>query len=45
VFDGHGGEWCAAFMKERFENQLKTFLLDPEFGLFGSQTVGFNDCI
>lgn len=45
VFDGHGGDWCAKFITQRFENEIKTNMLDPVEGIFGSKQVPFNECI
>lgn len=45
VFDGHGGDWCAKFITQRFEEEIKKNMLDPEKGLFGTKQVPFNECI
>jgi protein phosphatase 2C family protein 2/3 len=44
VLDGHGGEWCAIFIKQRFEAEIKRNLLDPENGLYGINRKGMNEC-
>ena len=45
VFDGHGGEWCAQFVKVRFENELRLNLLDPIDGIYGKNRPNFNACV
>ena len=45
VFDGHGGEWCAQFVKERFENEMRKNLLDPIEGIYGRDRDKFNLCV
>ena len=45
VLDGHGGDWCAHFIKQNLEKELRKNLLDPEYGIFGVERKGFNACI
>jgi serine/threonine protein phosphatase PrpC len=33
VIDGHGGDWCANFLRIRLENEIKRQLTDPVNGL------------
>ena len=45
VFDGHGGEWCAQFVKIRFEKEMRKNLLDPIEGIYGKNRAKFNACV
>ena len=45
VFDGHGGEWCAQFLRKNVEAEVKKNLLDPKEGMFGIDRGGFNECV
>mmetsp|Transcript_11898 Transcript_11898/g.20120 ORF Transcript_11898/g.20120 Transcript_11898/m.20120 type:complete len:132 (-) Transcript_11898:401-796(-) len=43
VLDGHGGAWCAFFMRHRFEIELRKQLLDPEEGIYGTKFKMLNE--
>jgi len=39
VIDGHGGDFCADFLRQRMTAELKKELSDPEKGLLATQSV------
>jgi serine/threonine protein phosphatase PrpC len=45
VLDGHGGEWCAVFLRKHFEAEIKKNLLDPVYGIFGSERKGLSEVV
>lgn len=45
VLDGHGGEWCATFIRQLFEEEIRKNLLDPVHGIYGTERKGMNECI
>jgi len=42
VLDGHGGEWCAVFLRQKFEAAMRKNLLDPKYGLYGTERKGLS---
>lgn len=42
VLDGHGGDWCALFIRERFEDEFRKNLLDVKEGIYGTDRGGLN---
>lgn len=45
VLDGHGGDWCAIFIRERFEDEMRKNLLDVKDGIYGVERESLNQCI
>lgn len=45
VLDGHGGEWCAVFLRKHFEDEIRRNLLDPVNGIFGSERKGLSEVV
>lgn len=45
VIDGHGGVWCAHFIRKRLENELRAQLNDPIHGFKRHQHGNVNECI
>lgn len=45
VLDGHGGDWCAIFLRHHLEASVRKNLLDPKEGIYGVDRGGFNECI
>lgn len=45
VLDGHGGEVCAIFIRQRFEDEFRKNLLDANWGIYGIQRESLNKCI
>lgn len=33
VIDGHGGDWCAHFLRKKLETEVRRQLNDPVFGI------------
>ncbi|CDW79355.1 ppp1r13b protein [Stylonychia lemnae] len=45
VIDGHGGENCAIFLRQRIEQEIRKELTDPDLGLKSKGKEGANECI
>jgi len=45
VLDGHGGEWCAVFLRQRFEAEMRRQLLDEKDGIYGSERKGLSEVV
>lgn len=45
VIDGHGGDWCAVYLRQRLENEIRKNLLDPQLGIYGNQRKGLNEIV
>lgn len=45
VIDGHGGDFCALFLRQRLEMEIRKQLTDPECGLKRNGKFGINECI
>ena len=45
MLDGHGGDWCSLFLRQRFEAVIRENLLDPVEGLYGTERTGLSDCV
>jgi serine/threonine protein phosphatase PrpC len=45
VIDGHGGDWCAHFVRKRLENELRIQINDHANGFRRHKTGNINECI
>ncbi len=45
VIDGHGGDWCAHFLRKRLETELRLQLNDSIYGFRRHPTGNINECI
>lgn len=45
VIDGHGGDWCAHFIRKRFESEFRKQLNDPVMGFRRFTQGNINECI
>ncbi len=43
VIDGHGGDWCAHYIRKRLALEIKKQLEDPNLGL--KTTACVNECV
>ena len=45
VIDGHGGDWCAHFLRQRLEDEVRKQLNDPVNGIKKYTKGSVNECI
>ena len=45
IIDGHGGDWCAHYIRKRLPNELRKQLDDPILGFKNCKDVSINECI
>lgn len=44
VIDGHGGDWCAHYIRKNFETEFKNQITDPILG-YKTYKGSINECI